>query len=68
MSEKTPKMIGVRPDDDVRLLLEKAADLPGREFRNWSRMANAALRSFLTPLVGNKRIRNLQEKMGVKVE
>ena len=67
-SETVPEMFGVRPDDDVRLLLAIAIEQPGRDSKNWNRIANNALRNFLTPKLATKRILNLQEKMGVKIE
>lgn len=58
----------IRFDDDVKLLVQLAfRHLSGKAFKNINRMGNQGLRALLTPLVGNKRVRAMQEESGVSV-
>lgn len=54
------KPFGVRPDKDVALLIERAMEQ--REFRSINRMANLALRAYLTPRFSTAAIRKLQKE------
>lgn len=57
-------MIGTRPTKDVRLMMPKAiADGFGKSH---SDVLNICARTVLTPRYGSKRVRNIQEKMGVR--
>jgi hypothetical protein len=58
-------IIRCRKAPDVILLVEAAKKAGGRQFKNDNVITNNALRAFLTPFFGNKRIRNIQQKLGV---
>lgn len=57
----TGKPFGVRPDEDVTMLIERAME--AREFRSVNRLANHALRKFLTPKFGNAKILKIQKEI-----
>lgn len=69
-TENEIKDVGrIRFEPDVKMLLGLAfRNLTGSPYKNINRLGNHAIRKLLTPLVGNKRIRSLQERLGVTTE
>ncbi len=58
-----PDLVGVRPEADVKLLLEAARN--SGVGRSWAAIFNLCARAVLTPKFKTKRIANIQEKLGV---
>ena len=59
-----PDVCSTRPEDDVRLLMERAHK---NGWGTWSNILNKCARLALTPVFGGKRVQKVQEKLGVEV-
>lgn len=64
LKQNIPSSYGMRPDPDVKLLLQ-AALKDGRYGSNTNRLLNEIVRRFLTPHFAGKRIRAIQERLGL---